>query len=207
MPPKKEVNLHFEPLLFSPVLNYSKCLGYYPDMNKSKEHELILVLGGARSGKSSWALRYAEEQYRPCIFIATAEVMDEEMAERVRLHKESRGPSWKLIEEPLNIDNALKTECAHAEAVLIDCMTVWLSNVLLKMGKKEVSSYQKRLLEMLSQRRQAVIIVSNEVGSGIVPEHPLGREFRDLAGILNQKLAAIADRVVLTVAGIPVNIK
>ena len=176
-------------------------------MNKSKEKELLLVLGGARSGKSSWALRYAEEKYKPCIFIATAEVMDEEMAERVRLHKESRGPAWKLIEEPLNIDNALETGCAHAEAVLIDCMTVWLSNVLLKRGREEVSAYQNRLLGALSRRRQAVIIVSNEVGAGIVPEHPLGREFRDLAGILNQKLAAIADRVVMTVASIPVNIK
>ena len=201
------MNLRFEPQLLSPVLNYSKYLGYYMDMNKSKENELLLVLGGARSGKSSWALRYAEEQYQPCIFIATAEVMDEEMAERVRLHKESRGPAWKLIEEPLNIDNALETDCAHAEAVLIDCMTVWLSNVLLKRGKEEVSAYQNRLLKVLSRRRQAVIIVSNEVGAGIVPEHPLGREFRDLAGILNQKLAAIADRVVLTVAGIPVKIK
>lgn len=86
-------------------------------------------------------------------------------------------------------------------------MTIWLSNVLLKRGKEEVSAYQNRLLEVLSRRRQAVIIVSNEVGAGIVPGHPLGREFRDLAGILNQKLAAIADRVVLTVAGIPVNIK
>jgi adenosylcobinamide kinase/adenosylcobinamide-phosphate guanylyltransferase len=176
-------------------------------MNKSQENELLLVLGGSRSGKSSWALRYVEEKYQPCIFIATAEVMDEEMAERVRLHKESRGPAWKLIEEPLNIDNDLETKCVHAEAVLIDCMTVWLSNVLLKKGKDEVSVYQNRLLEVLSRRRQAVIIVSNEVGSGIVPEHPLGREFRDLAGMLNQKLAAIADRVVLTVAGIPVNIK
>jgi len=176
-------------------------------MNKSKENDLLLVLGGARSGKSSWALRYAEEQYQRYIFIATAEVMDDEMVERVRLHKESRGPVWKLIEEPLNIDNAIETGCAHAEAVLIDCMTVWLSNVLLKRGKEEVTAYQNRLLEALSRRSQAVIIVSNEVGTGIVPEHPLGREFRDLAGILNQKLAAIADRVVLTVAGIPINIK
>jgi len=176
-------------------------------MNKPKENELVLVLGGSRSGKSSWALRYAEEKYQPCIFIATAEVMDEEMAERVRLHKESRGPAWELIEEALNIDNALETGCVRAEAVLIDCMTVWLSNVLLKRGREDVAVYQNRLLEVLSRRRQPVIIVSNEVGSGIVPEHPLGREFRDLAGTLNQKLAAIADRVVLTVAGIPVNIK
>ena len=176
-------------------------------MDKPTKKEIILVLGGARSGKSSWALRYAEEQYETHLFLATAEVMDGEMAERVRLHKEARGPSWKLIEEPLNIPEALQANVARADVVLIDCVTIWLSNILLREGKEAVAGYQNRLLEVLSQRRQAVIIVSNEVGTGIVPEHPLGRSFRDLAGILNQRLAATADKVVMTVAGIPVYIK
>ncbi|MBC8418677.1 MAG: bifunctional adenosylcobinamide kinase/adenosylcobinamide-phosphate guanylyltransferase [Proteobacteria bacterium] len=176
-------------------------------MDKSKGNEFILVLGGAKSGKSSWALRYAEEHHKSCLFLATAEVKDKEMAERVRLHKESRGPHWKLIEEPLNIAEALQTGCAQADAVLIDCVTIWLSNILLKKGREKIIPYQDRLLEALSRRQQAVIVVSNEVGAGIVPEHPLGREFRDLAGMLNQKLAAMADKVVMTVAGIPVRIK
>ena len=176
-------------------------------MDKATEKEIILVLGGARSGKSSWALRYAEEKYESYLFLATAEVLDEEMAERIRLHKESRGPAWKLIEEPLKISDVLHAGHNQAGVVLIDCMTVWLSNILLKKGKEAVSLFENRLLEALSRRQQAVIMVSNEVGTGIVPEHPLGREFRDLAGILNQKLAAMADKVVMTVAGIPVYIK
>jgi adenosylcobinamide kinase / adenosylcobinamide-phosphate guanylyltransferase len=176
-------------------------------MKPSTDKEIILVLGGARSGKSSWALKYAEETYESWLFLATAEVKDDEMAERVRLHKASRGPEWELIEEPLNIAEALQTNVARVDVVLIDCITIWLSNVLLQKGREAAGRCQQRLLKALSGRRQAVIMVSNEVGSGIVPEHPLGREFRDLAGILNQKLAATADRVIMTVAGIPVQIK
>ena len=177
------------------------------ETDKPKKSDLILVMGGTRSGKSSWALSYAEQRFRPLVFIATAEVKDEEMAERVRLHRESRGPAWELIEEPLEIDRVLRTGCAQAGAVLIDCITIWLSNVLLKRGRDEVQAHADRLTEALMRRKQTVILVSNEVGMGIVPEHPLGREFRDLAGGLNQQIAAIADRVVLMVAGIPVNVK
>jgi adenosylcobinamide kinase/adenosylcobinamide-phosphate guanylyltransferase len=176
-------------------------------MDKATVKQIILVLGGARSGKSSWALRYAEETYESYLFLATAEVRDDEMAERVRRHKASRGPAWKLVEEPLEIAGVLRANVARVNVVLIDCMTIWLSNILLTKGRKAVGLYQERLLEALSRRRGAVIMVSNEVGTGIVPEHPLGREFRDLAGILNQKLAAMADRVVMTVAGIPIYIK
>jgi adenosylcobinamide kinase/adenosylcobinamide-phosphate guanylyltransferase len=176
-------------------------------MCPSTDKQIVLVLGGARSGKSSWALKYAEENYSSYIFLATAEVGDDEMAERVRLHKSARGPQWRLIEEPLDIDKALQADTGMADVVLIDCMTLWLSNILLKKGQESVGLYQERLVNALSRRRQAVIIVSNEVGSGIVPEHPLGREFRDSAGILNQKLAALADKVVITVAGIPLYLK
>jgi len=176
-------------------------------MSQPTENEIILVLGGARSGKSAWALRHAEETYESHLFLATAEVKDEEMAERVRLHKASRGPAWKLIEEPLDIAGILQADPPPTGVVLIDCMTLWLSNILMVKGKKAAALYQEELLKALSRKRCPVIMVSNEVGTGIVPEHPLGREFRDLAGILNQKLAAMADRVVLTVAGIPVHIK
>lgn len=176
-------------------------------MKESSGKELVLVLGGARSGKSSWALRYTEERYASCMFLATAEASDEEMTERVRLHKQSRGPKWGLVEEPIEIAEALENQCAHADAVLIDCITVWLSNVLLKMGVEKIPEYQDRLLKALSQRRRAITIVSNEVGTGIVPEHPLGRQFRDLAGMLNQEVAALADRVVYTIAGLPVYLK
>jgi adenosylcobinamide kinase/adenosylcobinamide-phosphate guanylyltransferase len=177
-------------------------------MDSSADKKIILVLGGARSGKSSWALGYAEETYKSCLFLATAEVGDDEMAERVRLHQASRGPGWRLIEEPLDIDKVLLANtAAHADVVLIDCVTIWLSNILLQKGREAVNVYQKRLLKALSRCRQAVIMVSNEVGTGIVPEHPLGRQFRDLAGMLNQRLAALADKVIMTVAGIPLHIK
>lgn len=176
-------------------------------MGSSTDKEIILVLGGARSGKSSWALRYAEEAYKSYLFLATAEIRDDEMAERVRLHKASRGPEWRLVEEPLDIAQVLQEESSRADVVLIDCMTIWLSNILLQKGREAVGLYQDRLMEALTRKRGSVILVSNEVGTGIVPEHALGREFRDLAGMLNQKLAAMADKVVMTVAGIPLHIK
>ena len=173
-------------------------------MNHNK---MTLVLGGARSGKSSWALRHAEETYASYLFLATAEIRDDEMAERVRLHRAARGPAWKLVEEPIHIADVLCSNAGRVEAVLIDCMTIWLSNILLTKGREAVPAYQEGLLKALARRGVSVIAVANEVGTGIVPEHRLGREFRDLAGIFNQKLAAQADRVILTVAGIPVQIK
>ncbi len=176
-------------------------------MSISFKKKLVLVLGGARSGKSLWALRYTEESYNSHLFLATARVLDEEMAERVKLHKESRGPNWNLLEEPVEIAEALRKKCNNLEAVLIDCLTVWLSNILLEMGKGDIGTYQERLLEALTARKQAIIIVSNEVGMGIVPDYPLGREFRDLAGQLNQKVAALADRVILMTAGLPMYLK
>jgi adenosylcobinamide kinase/adenosylcobinamide-phosphate guanylyltransferase len=129
------------------------------------------------------------------------------MAERVRLHKESRGTKWTLLEESIEISDALLTRCNDFEAVLIDCLTVWLSNVLLKMGGEEIGLYQDRFLKTLSKRRQAIIMVSNEVGTGIVPEYAMGRRFRDLAGLLNQNMAAMADKVIFMIAGIPTYLK
>jgi adenosylcobinamide kinase/adenosylcobinamide-phosphate guanylyltransferase len=176
-------------------------------MKTSNNNELVLVLGGARSGKSSWALRYVEERYRSFLFMATAEVRDREMAERVRKHQASRGTDWQLLEEPLEIAEALNSRCGNVEAVLIDCLTIWLSNVMLNGRGGDVETYQKKLLEILAARGQAITLVSNEVGSGIVPESALGREFRDHAGLLNQRVAALADRVILMVAGLPMYLK
>ena len=176
-------------------------------MENRVENEMVLVLGGARSGKSSWALKYAEDHYKSCLFLATAEVTDDEMEERIRLHREARGPRWRVVEEPVNIVEALERKCEGSDAVLIDCMTIWQSNILMEMGEEKIPRYRKKLLEILSQRNRAIILVSNEVGSGIVPLHPVARQFRDLAGTLNQELAALADKVVITVAGLPLFIK
>ena len=167
--------------------------------------ELILVLGGTRSGKSSWALHYTEAQYRSYLFLATARALDEEMAERIRLHKSSRGPDWQLIEESIEISEAIRT--SNVEAVLIDCLTVWLSNVLLEKGDEGIDRYQDDFLETLSAREQTVVVVSNEVGMGVVPESPLGRKFRDLSGQINQKIAAMADKVIFLTAGLPMVLK
>jgi len=181
--------------------------GVSVEMQIPLKKELVLVLGGARSGKSSWALSYTEEHYCSYLFLATAQVHDKEMAERVKLHKESRGPNWNLMEEPLEISDALQTKCHDLEAVLIDCLTIWLSNVLLKRGEKQIGLYQERFLKTLNERKQAIVVVSNEVGTGIVPEYAMGRRFRDLAGQLNQNMAAMADKVIFMIAGIPMYLK
>ena len=176
-------------------------------MTPPQKKEIVLVLGGARSGKSAWALEYVEKNYGSHLFLATAEVLDEEMAHRVDLHRKARGPKWQVREEPLDIAQVLAPGNCHVEAVLIDCTTIWLSNVLLQKGADRVSAYEEGLLEALARSDPSVIIVSNEVGSGIVPEHPLGRQYRDMAGSLNRKMAAAADRVVLVVAGLPIQLK
>ena len=178
-----------------------------PHIPDSQSNDLILVLGGARSGKSSWALSHAEERFETCLFLATAEVLDKEMEERVELHRQARGPKWRLLEEPLELPAALEKRCGDAGVVLVDCLTLWLSNVLLQRGAEQVPIYEERLVKALSERRMPVILVANEVGTGIVPEHALGRKFRDLAGFLNQRMAQLADKVVFLVAGLPMVLK
>ncbi len=176
-------------------------------MPDSRNKELVLVLGGAKSGKSSWALRYAEERYASYIFMATAQALDSEMDERIKRHRETRGSQWGLIEEPLEVAKALIENCRGFEAVLLDCLTVWLSNVLSDKGEAEVGEYMHSLIEALKKTEQTIIMVSNEVGMGIIPNNPLGRKFRDLAGQLNQEVANTADKVILAVAGLPTYLK
>ncbi len=170
-------------------------------------NEIVLALGGSRSGKSSWALGYVERNYSSRVFLATAEILDEEMAERVRLHRESRGPEWTLLEEPLDLPGALQSQCSFADVVLVDCLTVWLGNVMIKEGRDRVGFYRDSLVETLADRKTSVVLVSNEVGMGVVPEYPLGRAFRDEAGMLNQAVAQTADRVVFLAAGLPLWLK
>lgn len=176
-------------------------------MLSDPKSKVVLVLGGARSGKSSWALRYAERHHGSRLFVATARVLDEEMARRVELHKASRGPTWSLLEEPTEIGEVLRSRCAGFEVVLVDCLTIWLSNVLLEKGEAQVRPYVDQLAGALSATDQPVIMVSNEVGLGIVPENALGRQFRDLAGEMNQRLAGLADMVVFMAAGLPLFLK
>ncbi|HEX9462795.1 MAG TPA: bifunctional adenosylcobinamide kinase/adenosylcobinamide-phosphate guanylyltransferase [Alphaproteobacteria bacterium] len=162
---------------------------------------LTLVLGGARSGKS----RYAEALVgrRPATYIATAEIGDAEMAERISVHRARRGANWTTHEAPLDLTGALAA--AAARPILVDCLTLWLSNLLL--AGRDVSTEQAALLDRLSTLTAPTVLVANEVGLGIVPENALARAFRDHAGRLNQEIAAVADRVVFVAAGLPLMLK
>ncbi len=164
---------------------------------------LTLVLGGARSGKSRYAESLIAAVPPPWIYVATAEAGDAEMAERIAEHRARRGPNWHTIEAISNLDRVLAEH--KAEPVLVDCLTLWLSNVLLADG---ALNQEMTLVEQALQLATAPkVVVANEVGYGIVPDHPLGRRFRDAQGIFNQRIAALADRVVLIVAGIPLAVK
>jgi adenosylcobinamide kinase/adenosylcobinamide-phosphate guanylyltransferase len=172
--------------------------------------QLILILGGVRSGKSRYAQQLASDAGKRVLFLATAEAGDEEMKQRITRHKSSRPASWATIEEPLDITSALHNKAADADVVIIDCVTVWLSNLLLREGgatEDEVMAHIERLIGGYNKGDSTYIIVSGEVGMGLVPEHPMGRAFRDLLGFANQRLAGKADRVVLMVAGIPLDVK
>jgi len=166
----------------------------------------VLVLGGARSGKSDFALSLAEglAPGGRHLFVATAEARDEEMAERVAAHQARRGPNWETIETPLDLAGPLASARAE-QVVLIDCLTLWLSN-LLEAGR-EFDREESRLAEAAAGAEGHWIMVANEVGLGIVPDNPLARRFRDLAGRLNQRLAGLADQVFLVAAGLPLKLK
>jgi adenosylcobinamide kinase/adenosylcobinamide-phosphate guanylyltransferase len=166
--------------------------------------QLTLVLGGARSGKSRYAENLIMASPPPWVFVATAEAGDAEMAERIALHRCRRGRKWQTIEAPHELTTALAAVAVDAP-VLVDCLTLWLSNRML--ANVNLDSEIARLEAALYGRRGPVVLVSNEVGFGIVPDNELARRFRDLQGRLNQRLAARADRVVLVVAGLPIVLK
>ena len=167
------------------------------------------VIGGCRSGKSRYALELGQqlsEQDR--IFIATCKPLDEEMQQRVAKHQSERDPSWKTMEIPVQIDKTIDDCSQKGTILLVDCLTLWISNLLLdNQGFKAIVPYIDRLTHSLQNARGSVILVSNEVGTGIVPEHELSRLFRDTVGFTNQQIAACADEVIWMVAGIPVTIK
>lgn len=164
---------------------------------------VTLVLGGARSGKSALAETLAAAPGGRPVYLATAAAGDAEMAERIRRHRERRGPGWATIEEPLDIVGRLAA--ADGAAVLVDCLTLWLANLMA--AGLDVAAETARLVEALPRHAGPVVLVANEVGFGIVPDNPLARDFRDHAGRLNQAVAAAADRVYLVAAGLPLVLK
>ena len=165
---------------------------------------LTLVLGGARSGKSSHAEGLVTALSPPWTYLATAEAWDEEMRERIALHQARRGEGWKTVNAPLQLADALE-QIELGVPVLIDCLTLWLSNHML--AENDVEAECARLLDVLARPRGPWIVVSNEVGQGIVPDNALGRRFRDAQGRLNQRVASRADGVLLMLAGIPMKVK
>ncbi len=168
---------------------------------------MTLILGGARSGKSSHALDLAK-RHRKVAFVATCEALDKEMRERIRLHKKSRPGHWATFEEPRDISALLKKMGNGFDCILIDCLTLLVSNLILS-GDKEKDIVKKvaGALAGLRKKKANVIIVSNEVGLGIVPMNKLGRGFRDIAGRLNQLVAREADEVLFLVSGMPLTLK
>ncbi len=166
---------------------------------------VTLVLGGARSGKSAHAEGLVEGNGGRPVYLATAAAGDAEMAERIAHHRARRGPRWQTVEEPLELAETLSRVTAPDAAVLVDCLTLWLSN--LYGADRGVVDETNRLTHALEQVTGPVVLVSNEVGLGIVPDNALARRFRDDAGRLHQAVAEIADRVVFVAAGLPLTLK
>lgn len=179
-------------------------------------NRVVLIIGGARSGKSTFALKEASRVSGKKAYIATAEALDEEMHQRIEDHKRQRGDDWVTYEEPIKIAEVIKEIKDKYGVIVIDCLTLWLSNLLTRTQTTEEEI--KKFLEVLHCFKNSPVcalssgfctlfVVSNEVGMGIVPDNEMTRRFRDIAGLLNQKIAVVSDKVYLLVAGIPVKIK
>lgn len=165
----------------------------------------LLVLGGARSGKSRFAQARAEALPGELVYLATAQAFDDEMRERITLHRADRGPRWSTIEAPLDLAEAI-TACSKPDkVVLVDCLTLWASNLML--AERDAAVATAGLVRAVAAARGPIILVANEVGLGIVPDNALARRFRDVAGEINQAVAGSADSVLFVAAGLPLVLK
>jgi len=175
----------------------------------SFENGCMLVTGGAKSGKSAFALKICDRLDRKRIFLATAQPFDQEMKERIRRHQAERGDRWTTVEEPLDLAERIRELDSEDTIVLIDCLTLWLNNLFMKYETNDNSIFQamEELAGYLSQPRGTVVAVSNEVGMGIVPENQSSRRYRDAAGVMNQKMASVARKVVVVFSGLPMVLK
>jgi adenosylcobinamide kinase / adenosylcobinamide-phosphate guanylyltransferase len=172
-----------------------------------KQRRIILVGGGARSGKSAFALTVARRLGSARLFLATAQAGDDEMHARIRRHRETRGADFQTVEEPLAVTDVLR-RAEGLDVVVLDCLTLWLANLLVGgQDADEVLRQVEELAGVLDQRRTQAVIVTSEVGLGLVPETPLGRTFRDVAGLAHQRLAGLADEVYLGVLGLMLRLK
>ncbi len=180
------------------------------DAMREKYHNKLnmkeFILGGARSGKSAFAQRRALDSGLNVIYLATAQAGDAEMVERIARHRAERPADWGLVEEPLALADALKAHATPDRCLLVDCLTLWLSNLLVA-GDERLATETQNLLDILPALPGQVLLVSNEVGQGIVPTNPLARRFRDEAGRLHQAVASCCDRVTFVIAGLPLILK
>ncbi len=172
-----------------------------------RKNELIFIVGGARSGKSDLALKFCRT-LTPRAFVATAEPLDREMASRIQKHQRRRRGQWTTVEIPVEISHWFRTKGRNYQGVIVDCLTLWLNNILAKKTlHRKFPSLLKDWLQAVRNVPGRVIVISNEVGFGIVPGDPLTRHFRDLAGQMNQRVASAADEVYFVVSGIPLRLK
>ena len=177
-------------------------------MQETRQGSVTLVLGGARSGKSRYAQQLAE-QWRRVVLVATAKVTDDEMRAKIERHREDRPQDWLTVEEPLELAKVLEEQERNSEVIVVDCLTIFAANLLETEGENSeaIDGRVEALCAALRRVQCNVVLVSNEVGSGVVPAYPLGRRYRELLGEINQKVARVADDVVLMVAGLPLALK
>lgn len=174
-------------------------------MHETQRRAVTLVLGGVRSGKSRFAQKLAE-QASSVAFVATAKAIDAEMRDKIRRHQQERPKHWRTLEEPIELTRTLVEYAPQFDILLVDCLTLFVAN-LLESDPQMVDTRIAGLVNALRTAPVSVVLVSNEVGSGVVPAYPAGRQFRDLLGEVNQKVVAVADNVVLMVAGLPLALK
>lgn len=167
--------------------------------------EITLILGGARSGKSRLAEAIITQENGAAIYVATAEARDEEMVQRIAAHRARRGHNWRTQEIPLDLAQDLPNLLQSEDPILVDCLTLWLTNIML--AKREIEAEIGALIAGMALTRGPLVLVSNETGSGIVPDNALARRFRDLSGTMNQQIAAAADNVLFVAAGLPLVMK
>lgn len=177
-------------------------------MPKPADNGFTFVVGGARSGKSSFALKLAEASGSPRLYIATARPLDSEMEERIRTHREERGGGWDTLEETVEVSGGVMKAGEGYRVVLVDCLTLWLTNLLMAgLDDSSVKREVDGLIEAFKGASAKVIAVSNEVGLGVVPGDPLSRRFRDLSGTMNQRMASAAKEAYFVASGIPIRMK
>ena len=172
-------------------------------------NKIMFIIGGCRSGKSTYALQTAEKvPAQRKIYIATCVPQDDEMKQRVAMHQTARSKSWTTVEEPLRLPEAIVQNSRRADVIVIDCLTLWVNNLLMETDdEKQIEETISQLIDTLDKATGQIVIVSNEVGAGIVPENRLARQYRDIMGLANQAVAKTADKVIWMVAGIPVVVK